>query len=411
MTRGGSRLLRIAIVAIVLLVLGYHLSTRNGIAVYVPGRTKQETAPLIHNQSNEEQGSAEEANHQELENKKEPAEDNSSHPPAFEEKYKRANATFVSLARNEDLWELVGSIRQVEDRFNRKFHYDWVFLNDKPFDDNFKSVTTSLVSGQTRYGLIPKDHWSYPSWIDQDKARESRKNMQEKKIIYGGSESYRHMCRFESGFFWRDPALDDYKYYWRVEPSIKLHCDIDYDVFKFMEEKKIKYGFTISLYEYIETIPTLWNSTRKFIDQHPDYVAPDSLMKFVSDDNGESYNKCHFWSNFEVADLDFWRSKPYQEYFDFLDREGGFFYERWGDAPVHSIGASLFLNKDEIHFFEDIGYFHVPFNSCPASEEDRLSKRCVCNPKDSFTWKGYSCTPKFYDVKGMPRPAGWSQEH
>ena len=29
-------------------------------------------------------------------------------------------------------------------------------------------------------------------------------------------------------------------------------------------------------------------------------------------------------------------------------REGGFFLERWGDAPVHSLGAALFLNRSQV---------------------------------------------------------------
>jgi len=57
--------------------------------------------------------------------------------------------------------------------------------------------------------------------------------------------------------------------------------------------------------------------------------------------------------------LNLWRNESYRAYFDHLDQAGGFFYERWGDAPVHSIAASLFLPKDQIHFFNDIGYFHV----------------------------------------------------
>jgi hypothetical protein len=28
----------------------------------------------------------------------------------------------------------------------------------------------------------------------------------------------------------------------------------------------------------------------------------------------------------------------------------------WGDAPVHSIAATMMLRKDEFHFFNDIGY-------------------------------------------------------
>lgn len=39
----------------------------------------------------------------------------------------------------------------------------------------------------------------------------------------------------------------------------------------------------------------------------------------------------------------FWRSKAYSDFFDFLDSKGGFFYERWGDAPVHSIGEFIQL--------------------------------------------------------------------
>lgn len=31
-----------------------------------------------------------------------------------------------------------------------------------------------------------------------------------------------------------------------------------------------------------------------------------------------------------------------------VSREGGFFLERWGDAPVHSLGAALFLNASQV---------------------------------------------------------------
>jgi len=60
-------------------------------------------------------------------------------------------------------------------------------------------------------------------------------------------------------------------------------------------------------------------------------------MNFLVDDekgwDGE-YNLCHFWSNFEIASLDFWRGEAYMKYFETLDKAGGFYYERWGDAPV-----------------------------------------------------------------------------
>ncbi|KAL6719255.1 alpha 1,2-mannosyltransferase 2.4.1 [Lecanora helva] len=322
----------------------------------------------------------------------------------------KMNATFVTLARNSDVWDISESIRAVEDRFNRNYHYDWVFLNDKPFDDQFKKVTTALVSGKTRYGLIPKEQWSFPEWIDQDKARKVREDMAERKIIYGDSTSYRHMCRFESGFFFRQELMMEYEWYWRVEPSIKLFCDIGFDPFKVMADEKKKYSFVISLYEYAETIPTIWDSTKKFIKAHPEHVPEGNSMQWLSDDGGESYNHCHFWSNFEVGNLNWLRSKAYIDFFEQLDQDGGFFYERWGDAPVHSIAAGLLLKKEEIKFFDDIGYWHVPFTHCPTSEQKRLDNKCHCNPKDNFDWKGYSCTTRWFDMTKMEKPHGYQDQ-
>jgi alpha 1,2-mannosyltransferase len=65
----------------------------------------------------------------------------------------RKKAAFVSLIRNGELWEIAKTIRQVEDRFNHKYHYPWVFLNDVPFTDEFIKITSALVSGETKYGI------------------------------------------------------------------------------------------------------------------------------------------------------------------------------------------------------------------------------------------------------------------
>lgn len=44
----------------------------------------------------------------------------------------------VMLARNSDLDNAVRSVRRIQDRFNEKFQYPWVFLNEEPFTDEFK---------------------------------------------------------------------------------------------------------------------------------------------------------------------------------------------------------------------------------------------------------------------------------
>ena len=130
------------------------------------------------------------------------------------------------------------------------------------------------------------------------------------------------------------------------------------------------------MYEYEATIPTLWSAVRgkkgvaewtrthlklraktnytflEFTAANPGLVSPDNAMGFVSDDGGETYNRCHckkppptsseiltgdrsrasVWSNFEIGDLDFWRGEAYSKFVEFLDEKGGFYYEVRGNG-------------------------------------------------------------------------------
>jgi hypothetical protein len=47
--------------------------------------------------------------------------------------------TYLSVARNGDLNGIVSSMKQMEDRFNKKFNYPYVFLNEEPFSEEFKT--------------------------------------------------------------------------------------------------------------------------------------------------------------------------------------------------------------------------------------------------------------------------------
>lgn len=109
--------------------------------------------------------------------------------------------------------------------------YPWVFLNDEPFTEDFKAAVMSMTRSKVYFGQIPREHWSYPSWVDLKKAAAERKKMEDENVIYGGSESYRMMCRFNSGFFYRHPLMMQFNYYWRVEPGVEYYCDVDRDLY------------------------------------------------------------------------------------------------------------------------------------------------------------------------------------
>ncbi|AET39965.1 mannosyltransferase YUR1 Ecym_5194 [Eremothecium cymbalariae DBVPG len=336
-------------------------------------------------------------------------------PPLSGPKFTRENATLLMLCRNWELNGVLKSMRSLEDKFNRNYNYDWVFLNDVPFDQEFMEQTSAMASGETYYGLIPEEDWNVPDWIDKHKFQNALIMMDQQGVLYGGSRSYRNMCRFNSGFFFRQKLLQNYDYYFRVEPHVEYFCDFPYDPFKFMRERNKKYGFVITLFEYEDTVPTLWETVEEFIALYPELVDfKTNAYQFISQSTelnerelttspATDYNLCHFWTNFEIGDLNFFRSERYLKFFEYLDQKGGFYYERWGDAPVHSIAVALLMKTDEIHHFDDIGYYHAPYGTCPRSHGARLAQRCVCDTepsKQNIDLQPFSCLPLWWKNGG-----------
>ena len=71
-----------------------------------------------------------------------------------------------------------------------------------------------------------------------------------------------------------------------------------------------RYAFNVALKEYPTTIPTLWDTVKgtffyaiapcslltasvDFRKSHPEMIAEDNAMAFLSENNGETYNRCH----------------------------------------------------------------------------------------------------------------------
>lgn len=67
----------------------------------------------------------------------------------------RINATLLSLVRNEELDEMVKTMRDLERTWNNKFNYPWTFFNDKPFTDEFKKRTQAETNAKCSYGTYP----------------------------------------------------------------------------------------------------------------------------------------------------------------------------------------------------------------------------------------------------------------
>jgi mannosyltransferase len=74
----------------------------------------------------------------------------------------RINATILSLVRNEELDDLLQSMKDLERTWNNKFNYPWTFFNDVPFTEEFKKKTKAATKAEVRFGMDPKSFPTHP---------------------------------------------------------------------------------------------------------------------------------------------------------------------------------------------------------------------------------------------------------
>lgn len=100
---------------------------------------------------------------------------------------------------------MIQSLKSIERHFNRWYHYPYVFLNDGDFDDDFKATVKNYTSAPVEFGKIDNSMWGFPDWVDPEVAKEGVRKQGDAAIMYGGMESYHHMCRFYSGYVIKRP--------------------------------------------------------------------------------------------------------------------------------------------------------------------------------------------------------------
>ena len=303
---------------------------------------------------------------------------------ADDPEYEHQNATILALVRNSETEAMLQSIRDMEEKFNAKFRYPYTFLNNEDFTDEFKSAVAKILPGdrEVRWGKIPSEDWDKPRDVPMSFVEQGGKEMEEKGVEHATDLYLHNKYRWYSMKFYHHPLLEDIRYVWRLEPDVNLYCDINYDVFHFMKEYNKIYGFVVSIYNHPEAIRNLWGDTRNYARDHPEYLNFDGSYGWIKDNVQKpnnfilcGYSTCHFWSAFEIIDLNFLRSDVYEGYVKHLDSMKGFYFQFWGDGPVRSLALSLFVDKRQIHWFRDIGFYKMPFSNCPNS--DKCGEKCT----------------------------------
>uniref|UniRef100_A0A0W0FB45 Putative nucleotide-diphospho-sugar transferase n=1 Tax=Moniliophthora roreri TaxID=221103 RepID=A0A0W0FB45_MONRR len=151
----------------------------------------------------------------------------------------RPNAIILMLIPPSRLQQATLALLNVENRFNRRLKYPYALFMSKDelatVSDDVKAKISWITEGRAEFVALTEESWEIPEFYDQTLIDTSL-------LDISFSKGYCQMCRFYSGFFWRNPAVTKYEWLWRLDTEIEFHCDIPYDPVQRVIDTNALYG-------------------------------------------------------------------------------------------------------------------------------------------------------------------------
>ncbi|EGR44673.1 glycosyltransferase family 15 [Trichoderma reesei QM6a] len=328
----------------------------------------------------------------------------------------RPRAAFVSLAHEHDLPAILSSISQLEETYNHRYRYPWVFFSTQPLSEDFRQQTSNATGAVCLYEVITKENLISPKQPSAFNALPPRHLPGQEAVSEDGHSTpfLGQISHWNSGPFAREKRLRDYDWVWRIEPGAQFTHDIKFDVFRFMRDHEIAYGFNEALLDKDE-LRTHSQPVKSFIDKHPDLLHADADLSWLLGSNEaplgatspgnwsrgpDSRDRDCGWSSlissviheddtppaFDIGALSFFRSQGHQDLVNHLDAAGDFYRQPLRDMAVPTISASMFLPQKSVWNYRkrDLRHPHRP--SPPAYTQKPKLKTYEANA--GFNLKG-----------------------
>lgn len=139
----------------------------------------------------------------------------------------RPKAAFVSVAHEHDLPAVLSSMSQLEETFNHRYLYHWVFFSTQPLSEEFRRQTSNATGAICIYEVISEQNLavsrypkpSYASNVMPTDAIDAHVSEVGRATSFLGQTS-----RWNSGPFASEKRLRDYDWFWRIEPGVSGLC-------------------------------------------------------------------------------------------------------------------------------------------------------------------------------------------
>ncbi|WBW71263.1 alpha-1,2-mannosyltransferase Omh6 [Schizosaccharomyces osmophilus] len=282
------------------------------------------------------------------------------------------NASFLIFAEDGDLLDVLQTIRTVEDRWNKRFHYPWTFFSTKKISSFFMETTSSVASGNCEYVQWDSTEYYGTGLKDTMYYLEQSEKLSSEGVKYSRSGSFHRYQEWILHSLLYHPQLR-FEYVWRLEPGLRFNCEEESDYFDEMRKQNATLGFTNHVCETRRSgILELEQALNKYEQEGmPD--QPRIAWEYSTEDI-----YCKFWPYDEIIALrKFRENSSFVQLTQHLLNEGGIYYYRWTESDILSLVLKVY-NSSTLPL-DTAGYMFRPdINHCPDME----SGRCACYVDD-----------------------------
>jgi hypothetical protein len=245
-------------------------------------------------------------------------------------------AAIIGLVRGYDKIEhyrkLIRRNRLMHRNFNRRFGYPVILFHEGNIHSDHQQILSKMTP-----------HLCFVDISDQAFVEPPRLLSSWRNQI-----GYKHMCRFYTLQIY--DYIKEYDYVLRLDDDSYIQSPIHFDLFKFMRNNSLDYGYIHSeMDSHEETVATLPKFTRQYIREHRSVVPHCSLSDI---------NALYYYTNFTITRVSFWFQPEVQDYLRAVDQSLGIYQYRWGDHIIQTHALKMFSQPERLHHFQDFKYMH-----------------------------------------------------
>jgi alpha 1,2-mannosyltransferase len=255
--------------------------------------------------------------------------------------------------------------------FNKRYNYPIIILHEGDYDELSQEEIKKSIREDHRHVItfkeIDKDDFAVPAHIDKEKVE---KIIEVQPVPYWRNLKYRLMCYFWVKRFFK--YAEGFDYVMRLDDDSIIEEPLKEDLFKIAEEKQLVY---LSNMVHVDCGVCNYGMKELFEKLLPECKPQINGGMFIKAKLQADGNKLHFerfkkvrsiiddkectatefvtemplmyYNNFFVTSTAFWKQEKVQSLIQKIDEQGGIFYYRYGDAPIHTILVTL-LEPDKI---------------------------------------------------------------